>query len=204
MASAYRDNKLAATNYDIHDLIKKRWSPRAFSEKPIEPGLLRQLFDAARWAPSSYNEQPWRFVVATKNHQEEYDRMTQVLNKNNKRWAPNAPVLMLTLKKDQFDKNNTINKHAAHDLGQAVSYMTFEAMRHNIYLHQMAGILPDVARELFHIPEHYTPMTMIAAGYLGNPDMLPDDLQKKEVSGRSRLEIDEIVFRGQWDNPKRL
>lgn len=196
MASINPETKIAPTDYDIHDLIRKRWSPRAFSDQVVDPDLIRRLFDAARWAPSSFNEQPWRFVVATKDQSQEYDRLSQVLNDFNTTWATTAPVLMLTLAKNQFDLDDRTNKHAGHDLGQAVSYMTFEATRHDLYLHQMAGILPDKARELFHIPEHYTPMTMIALGYLGDIDVLPEDLQQKEKGERSRLSIDEIVFGG--------
>lgn len=197
-------SKIASSDYDIHKLIKKRWSPRAFADKLVDRELLRQLFDAARWAPSSYNEQPWRFIVATKDQPEEYERLLKVLGEFNKQWAVTAPVLMLTLTKDHFDKNKRSNKHAAHDLGQAVSYMTLEATRHDIYLHQMAGILPDKANKLFNIPEYYTPMTMIALGYLGDMEVLPEDLQAKEKGQRRRLNIDEIVFRGAWDEPKRL
>jgi nitroreductase len=198
------DDKIASTEYDIHNLIKKRWSPRAFADKAVERKLLRQLFDAARWAPSSYNEQPWRFIVATKDEPQEYTRISQVLGNFNKTWATTAPVLMLTLARNDFEKNQKPNKHAQHDLGQAVSSMSLEATRQDLYLHQMAGILPDKGRELFHIPEHYTPMTMIALGYMGDIEALPEALQEKERSNRSRLSIDEIVFRGQWDNPERL
>ena len=202
MASIDPDTKIAPTQYNIHALIKKRWSPRAFSDKRVDPDLLRQLFDAARWAPSSFNEQPWRFVIASKDESEEYERLSQVLNDFNKKWATTAPVLILTLAKDNFERNSKPNKHASHDLGQAVSYMTFEATRHDLYLHQMAGILPEKAIELFNIPEHYTPMTMIALGYLGDIDVLPESLQEKEKGERSRLSIDEIVFRGTWDKTK--
>lgn len=204
MPATHPDGKIASTEYDIHELIKKRWSPRAFADKPVDRELLRRLFDAARWAPSCFNEQPWRFIVSTQDHPEEFDRMVQVLNEKNRRWAAHAPVLMVTLAKDNFERNDKPNKHAGHDLGQAVSYMTLEATRHDLYLHQMAGILPDQARELFHIPDHYTVMTMIALGYLGDPETLPENLQNSETKERSRLSIDEVVFREQWDNPARL
>lgn len=202
--AAHPDEKIARTDYNIHQLIKNRWSPRAFADKPVDPALIRQIFDAARWAPSCFNEQPWRFIVAAKDQPDEFDRMVQVLNEKNRRWATRAPLLMLTLIKDAFERNNKPNQHAGHDLGQAVSYMTLEATRHNLYLHQMAGILPDQARDLFHIPDHYTVITIIAAGYLGDPDTLPENLQHSETRERSRRSIDEIAFRGQWDNPERL
>ena len=196
-------SKEADTEYDVLELIQQRWSPRAFSDEPVEEDLLRQLFDAARWAPSSYNEQPWRFIVATKEQPEEYERMTRVLNDFNKKWAVTAPVLVLAVTKDYFDRNGKKNRHAAHDLGQAIAYLTIEATRHDISVHQMADLLPDKACELFDIPDGFTPMTMIALGYAGDPEILPEDLQRKEESTeRSRLDIDEIAFRGSWNEPE--
>ncbi len=204
MAKSIPEHKIASTEYDIHNLIKKRRSPRAFADKPVEHDLLRQLFDAARWAPSSYNEQPWRFIVATKNQPEEYEKLAQVLNDYNSEWATSAPVLILTLAKNHFEKNNNANKHAQHDVGQAISYLTFEATRHDLFVHQMAGILPEKAIELYNIPEHYTPMTMVAVGYYGDMAAIPEKFHKGEKAQRSRLSIDDIVFRGEWDKPKPL
>lgn len=192
------DSKRAVTDYPVHDLIQKRWSPRAFSPEPVKRELLRQLFDAARWAPSSYNEQPWRFIIATQDQPKEFETITQVLNENNRRWAPEAPVLGLTVKKERFDRNDKPNRHAAHDVGQAMAYLTLEATRHDLYVHQMAGILPEKARELYNIPEGFSPLTMFAIGYLGDPEQLPEDLQKGERKPRSRRAIDDIVSRGTW------
>src|SRR5680860_1156338 len=186
MASTKSDHKWANTDYNIHELFKKRWSPRAFSDKRIERDMLRQLFDAARWAPSSYNEQPWRFIAATKDQPKEYERLSRVMNEKNRAWATSAPLLCLTLAKNDFEKFDRPNKHALHDVGQAISYFTIEAMRHDIYVHQMAGILPDKAYELFHISEHYTPVTMVAAGYIGDPEDLPENFQKMERAKRNR------------------
>jgi len=196
-------HKEAKTDYPVHDLIKKRWSPRAFAEKPVNPELIKQLFDAARWAPSSYNEQPWRFIVARRENSEEFEQLAEVLMDGNS-WAKEAPVLGLTIVKTFFEKNGKSNRVAEHDLGQAMSYLTLEAMRHDIYVHQMAGIHLDKARELFDIPEKYEPVTMFALGYLGKPGQLPEKLQKSERAERTRLDINEIVFRGGWENRKEL
>lgn len=190
--------KEAETEYSIHELIKKRWSPKAFSDKPVEPGLMRQLFDAARWAPSSYNEQPWRFIYAFKSDEEEFERLAQVLNEHNAKWATGAPVLLLTIVKEHFDKSGKPNRVAEHDLGAAMSYLTFEATANDLYVHQMAGILPDKAKELYDIPEGFRPYTMAAIGYLGDPDQLPQKFQKSETSPRTRLGIDEVAFKGGW------
>ncbi|MDR8392966.1 nitroreductase family protein [Aliifodinibius sp. S!AR15-10] len=177
--------------YPVHDLIQQRWSPRSFSDEAVDGELLRQLFEAARWSPSSYNEQPWRFIVATKEHPQKYQRMLDVLLPGNQRWAQEAPVLILTIVKIQFSRNGSTNRAAKHDLGQAVAHLTFEATNHDLYLHQMAGIDLDKARETFSIPEGYEPFTGIALGYLGDAD---------PPSSRKRKEIDEFVFQGDWEN----
>lgn len=190
--------KLADTEYPIHNLLQKRWSPRAFSEKSIDTELLNQLFEAARWAPSSYNEQPWRFIVARKRDQEEYEKLASVMNDFNQSWATDAPVLVLALTKTTFDWDGRDNPHAGHDLGQAIAHLTFEATQHDLYIHQMAGILPDKARELYNISDGYKPMTMFAIGYKDRPESLNEKLQKQETSPRTRKDLDEIVFDGEW------
>ncbi len=191
--------KLANTEYPIHELLQKRWSPRAFSEKLIDTQMLNQLFEAARWAPSSYNEQPWRFIVARKEDQEAYKQLASVMNEFNQSWATDAPVLVLALTKTTFDLDGRDNPHAGHDLGQAIAHLTFEATKNNLYVHQMAGILPEKARELYNISDDYKPMTMFAIGYKGQPESLNDKMQKQETSPRIRKDLDEIIFDGEWE-----
>ena len=191
--------KLADTDYPIHELLQKRWSPRAFSEKLIDTELLNQLFEAARWAPSSYNEQPWRFIVARKDNEEAYDQLASVMNDFNQSWAMDAPVLVLALTKTTFDLDGRDNPHAGHDLGQAIAHLTFEATKNDLYVHQMAGILPEKARELYNISDDYNPMTMFAIGYKGQPESLNDKMKKQETSPRIRKDLDEIVFDGEWE-----
>lgn len=198
------ENKAADTEYPIHELIVKRWSPRSFAGDPVDRELLRQLFDAARWAPSSYNEQPWRFIIATRETPGEFEKMSSVLNEWNRKWASSAPVLGLTVVKEHFTGNESPNRAAEYDLGQAIAYLSIEATRHDLFLHQLGGILPDRARELFHIPDGYAPVTMFALGYLGDPGELPGTLHSSETTPRSRKEIDEIVFRGDWENREQL
>jgi len=189
-------NKKADTDYPIHKLIQKRWSPRSFSDESVDPELLSQLFEAARWAPSSYNEQPWRFIVAQKEDTEAFEKLSQVMNDFNKGWAQDAPVLVLGLAKTTFDLDGRTNKHAGHDLGQAIAHLTFEATRHELYVHQMAGTLPEKAEQLYNIPEDYDPMTMFTIGYKGRPESLSEKLQKQETSARSRKPLDEIMVKG--------
>lgn len=191
--------KLADTEYPIHELLQKRWSPRAFNEKAVDRELLNQLFEAARWAPSSYNEQPWRFIVARKQDQEAYKELASVMNDFNQSWAKDAPVLVLALTKTTFDLDGRDNPHAGHDLGQAIAHLTFEATRHDLYVHQMAGILPEKAREIYNISEDYKPMTMFAIGYKGHPESLNEKLKKQETSPRIRKDLDEILFDGEWE-----
>jgi nitroreductase len=191
--------KLADTEYPIHKLLKKRWSPRAFSEKSIDTELLNQLFEAARWAPSSYNEQPWRFIIARKNDTEAYEQLASVMNEFNQSWAMDAPVLVLALTKTTFDLDGRDNPHAGHDLGQAIAHLTFEATKNDLYVHQMAGISPEKARELYDISNDYNPMTMFAIGYKGQPESLDEKMQKQETSPRIRKDLNEILFEGEWE-----
>lgn len=191
--------KIADTEYPIHDLLQKRWSPRAFAKKPVDEELLKQLFEAARWAPSSYNEQPWRFVVARKENNEAHKKLASVMNDFNQRWGTEAPVLVLAVAKTTFDLDGRENPHAGHDLGQAIAHLTIEATRHDLYVHQMAGILPKKARKLYNISDEFEPMTMFAIGYKGNPESLDDKMKKQETSPRIRKELDEIIFEGEWE-----
>lgn len=185
--------KTAKTNYPIHDLLRQRWSPRAFSEESVEPALLKQLFEAARWAPSSYNEQPWKFIAARKEDEQAFQKLSQVMNEFNRGWATEAPVLVLGLTKTTFELDGRENRHAGHDLGQAIAHLTFEASRHDLFVHQMAGILPQKARELYDIDEDYKPLTMFAIGYKGEPQSLDGKIKKQETSPRSRKPLDEVV-----------
>lgn len=191
-------SKEATTNYPIHSLLQKRWSPRSFSDQSIDKELLCQLFEAARWAPSSYNEQPWRFIIARKEDEEDFAKLSKVVNNFNQTWATDAPVLVLALAKQSFDANGRPNRHAGHDLGQAIAHLTFEATRHKLFVHQMAGILPDKARKLYDISDTYKPLTMFTIGYKGDPADLPSKLEEKDKATRSRKPLDDIVFEGEW------
>ena len=173
-------------DYDVLDVVKKRWSPRAFAQKDISKDDILTMLEAARWTASAFNEQPWRFIVAAKNDSQKYTKLLNCLREGNQSWAANAPVLMLTIAKKTFSNTNGENKLARYDLGQAVSALVLQATELNIYSHQMAGIYADKAKEAYNLADDYEAVTAIALGYLGDIEQLPDDLQAKEKSERIR------------------
>jgi nitroreductase len=192
--------KPAETQSPIHDLLKRRWSPRTFGERLVEPDTLRSLFEAARWAPSSNNEQPWRFLVATKENKADWDRLFACLVEGNQKWARQAPVLMLSIAKLTFD-DESVNRHALHDTGMAVENLIIQATSMGLFVHQMAGFRRDQARKECQIPDGYEPVAMIALGYPGDPATLPDYLRERELKPRERNSISEFVFSGTWGIP---
>jgi nitroreductase len=189
--------KPAETSVPIHDLIRHRWSPRAFDPRPVEPEKLRGLFEAARWAPSSYNAQPWYFIVGTKDDPENYNRVLDTFVEFNQGWAKQAPVLALSVAKLTFDDGKP-NRHAFHDVGQAAANLTIQAEALGLSVHQMAGIEPEKARKLFHIPADYEAVAGIALGYAGDPASLGDEMRKRELAPRQRKPLDSFVFTGEW------
>lgn len=190
--------KRTDTDHQVHPLIEQRWSPRAFSDQPVENYKLKQLFEAARWAPSCYNEQPWHFIVATRDQPEAYEKILDSLVNFNRQWAQTAPVLMLTVTRNNFAQNGKDNDHAWYDLGQAVANLSLQATDLDLYVHQMAGFSQEQARNYFDIPNDYEPATAIAIGYLGDPDQLDDPLAEKENTPSSRKPLDDFVFTGEW------
>jgi nitroreductase len=187
----------AETGTPIHDLISHRWSPRAFDSRRVEPEKLRSMFEAARWAASSYNAQPWYFIVGTKDDAENYKRVLESLVEFNQGWAKQAPVLALTVAKLKFEDGRP-NRHAFHDVGQAAATLALQAEALGLSVHQMAGIDADKARKLFNIPADYEAVTGMAIGYLGDHQSLPEGLRQRELAPRERKPLDSFVFTGQW------
>jgi nitroreductase len=187
----------AHTSAPIHQIISHRWSPRAFENRAIEPEKLRSLFEAARWASSSYNAQPWFFIVATKDDAENYKRVLESFVEFNQGWAKNAPAVAISVARLSFD-DGRLNRHAFHDVGQAAATLAVQAAAVGLQIHQMAGILPEKARELFGIPEGYEAVAGMAIGYPGEPASLPDQLKEREIAPRSRKPLDSFVFSGKW------
>jgi nitroreductase len=194
--------KPAQTEFQIHDLLVRRWSPRAFDERPVESHVLSSLFEAARWAPSSNNEQPWRFIVATKKgHEEDWNRLFDCLVEGNRKWAVRVPVLILSIASINFEDDGTPNRHAFHDTGLAVENLVLQATAQGLVVHQMAGFDVQKARVDLSIPSGYEPVAMIAVGYPGDPTVLPERLRERELQSRSRRPIGEWTFLGQWGTP---
>lgn len=190
--------KIADAEHEVLDVVAERWSPRAFADRSVEPEKLRQLLEAARWAPSSRNEQPWRFILATKDDPEDYDRLLACLNAKNREWAYLAPVLMLMVAKTTFDNHGMPNRHAWHDVGLATGNLLAQATALDLFVHQMAGILPEKARETYGIPSDFEVVAAAAIGYLGEAEQLPEDRQEAEFKPRTRKPLAELVFAGTW------
>src|ERR1700739_3943883 len=150
--------KPAPTDHPVHELIRERWSPRAFSEEAVPAEVLRSLFEAARWAPSSNNEQPWAFLVATKDDQAFHEKMVSTLVEFNQTWAKQAPVLAIAISELAFARNGHPNRNAFYDTGAAVAHLTTEATARGLLVHQMAGFDPHKAIELFSIPSGWAPI----------------------------------------------
>ncbi|GBD32579.1 malonic semialdehyde reductase RutE [bacterium HR33] len=181
-----------ALEVEVHPLIAGRWSPRAFADKPVETEKLRSLFEAARWAPSSYNEQPWRFWVATREDPEALERLQSYLTEGNA-WAKSAPVLVLSAYRTHRERDGRPNRVALRDLGAAEQNMAIQAFAMGLVMHQMEGFDRERAkREL--LPEGFEPGTMSAIGYLADPETLPERLRERELRPRTRKPLGEIVF----------
>jgi nitroreductase len=194
-------NKPAQTRYPVHTLIEDRWSPRAFADTPVAPETLGSLMEAARWAPSCFNEQPWRFIVETQNEPEGYQRLLECLVPFNQSWAGKAPVLMLSVARTHFSQNDKPNRHAEHDVGLATESLTLQAQALGLAVHQMAGFDDEAARKAYAIPDGYQPVAAIAVGYPGRADGLDEKLAERERAPRVRKPLEEIFFSGQWEKP---
>jgi nitroreductase len=184
-------------------IFHQRWSPRSFADREVSPELLGKVFEAARWAASSFNEQPWRFLVGRRG-ESAYVKILQSLVEFNQKWARTAPVLILGTAKTKFSHNAAENRVALYDLGAAASYLTLEAAALGLATHQMAGFDPEKARKAFGIPAEYAIGAVIALGYQGEPAALGDNgMVEQETSPRTRKPLDEIVF-SEWEKAAKL
>jgi nitroreductase len=188
----------APTEVPVHEIVRERWSPRAFSEQLVAPEVLRSLFEAARWAPSSSNLQPWAYIVGTKDDKENFDKVLSTLVEFNQGWAKHAPVLALSIAQVKNAKDGATNRWAFHDVGSASAQLTTEANTRGLYVHQMAGLDPEKARKVFQIPEGWEAVAAIAIGYPGDPATLPDKLRERELAPRTRKPLSEFVMTGGW------
>jgi nitroreductase len=196
--------KLAETDSAIHDLIRTRWSPRAFSNRDVSNQDLKSVLQAARWAASSYNEQPWRFFVVRKSDGDAYQRFLDTLVPANQAWAGKAPVLIIMAAKKTFSHNGSANYYGLHDAGQALAHLMLQATALGLHAHAMAGFSHEKAREVIGIPGDYDIGAAVALGYMGDVDELPEQTRKTELAKRQRKPLAEIAFGSRWNEPLQL
>lgn len=190
-------DKKAKTRVPINDLSAHRWSPRAFLDKPVEKKKIIALFEAARWSPSGGNEQPWRFLIGI-DKDETWKKLFDSLDDGNQKWTKNVPVLILAVGYMISAWDGNVSGYFQYDTGQAVAHLTIEAMNQGLHVHQMGGFSVEKVREHFKIPEDHHPLTVIAAGYIGSPDLLDNNLKKRELQERNRRSLEEFVFSEQY------
>lgn len=186
----------APTSINLEKNIKERWSPRAFVDEKIEQSALIRIFESARWAASSYNEQPWRFIIGLKDVNETYQRIIQSLVPFNQQWASKAPLVVLACGKKTFSRNNKPNPHMSYDVGQSMATLALQATEEGLYVHQMAGFSRDKAIELFNIPEDFEPIVVAAIGKIDEAEIL----QKEGPKERTRKNLEEFCW-GAWETP---
>ena len=192
-------DKRAVTTYPINDLLASRWSPRAFADRAIPTDVLGSLLEAARWAPSSRNLQPWHFVIGERHRDPDgFARILSTLVGANKSWGKNASVLLIAVTEPEPENVKGGNTYAYYDVGQAMAHLSIQAMSCGLYIHQMGGFRRDKARELLEIPDQYEPVVSAAIGYLADPSILSDTMRERELAPRSRHPLSEQVFSAKW------
>ena len=185
------------SNYPIHDLFTTRWSPYGFDpDHPVDTETLTSLFEAARWSMSSYNAQPWRYIVANRASDESlWQQVLSVLLEGNQAWAKHVPVLALGLFEPSFEYNGKPNKACQHDLGAASAFLTLEATARGMAVHQMIGIDPAKAKQAFQLPDSIEPLTALAIGYAGSNTSLEEEFAQRDAKTRERKPLSEILFK---------
>lgn len=197
------DNKRATTHTDIHDIIAERWSPRAFDrDRPVAEDTLIGLLEAARWAPSCFNDQPWRYIVCDRATNEvAWNDAFSCLVEKNQLWAKNAPVLIFSCAKMYFTHNGNLNRWSEHDCGAASANMCLQATAYGLHIHQMGGFDADRVNELFKVPDDFKPMAAMAVGYMGDIGVLHEDFTADEQAPRERIALEKFAFYGEWKTP---
>ena len=184
--------KIASNNYPIMDEIRMRWSTRSYATAPVSENIINAMLEAARWAPSAFNEQPWRFITAYKDKDNLYSTIAASLVEFNKKWTAHAPVLIVCCTLKNNSHNDKPNAYAVYDAGQAVAFLTLQAMKHNVLVHQMGGFDKDALRASLHISEAYEILTVMAVGYYDAGADIPEDMRKSEQAPRVRKAVNEI------------
>ena len=193
-------DRLAQTSKPIHDLLARRWSPRAFDpNRPVARDQLRTLLEAGRWAPSCNGDEPWRYLIWDKGRDPQgWQKAYDCLNENNKKWVKNVTLLMMSCAGSAFEATGKPNRWTQHDTGAASVSMALQAVAMGLIIHQMGGWDAEKARAAFSIPPEYTPMAMIAVGYQASPDILDDETKAKELRPRGRKPLAERFYEGGW------
>ncbi len=189
------------TRYPVHEVITQRWSPYGFSDRAVRREDVLSVFEAASWAASSFNEQPWRFMLATKENPAEFEKMLGCLVEANQGWAKVVPVLSIGITKSTFTRNDKPNRVALHDLGLAAANLTFEATARGLCVHQMGGVDREKTREVYNVPDGYEVQTAIAIGYAADPQDVPEALRERDAGPRTRRPLTETVFGGTFGEP---
>jgi nitroreductase len=194
MATVLNKQKSAEFESPILEVIQQRRSRRAYSEKPVEQENINSLFEAARWAPSSVNEQPWIYLYATREQSELYTKIFNSLNESNKIWARHAPLLVVSLIRKTFSRNEMPNLSARYDLGAANALLSLQAAHHGLNVHQMGGFSADILRQNLNIPDQFEAVVVMAIGYPGDVELLPEHLKVRELAPRERYLRQEFVM----------
>lgn len=196
-------NKNAPVDHPVHSLIQKRWSPVLFSSQPVEQEKLESIFEAARWAPSSYNEQPWRFCLGIRGEGKSWERIFSLLVEANQEWCREVPVLGVSIASLNFARNGKPNRHAYHDVGAAMGFAALQAYSlEGLALHQMAGFKVEEARTLLELPEGFDPLSAFAIGYVAQP--LPEDppgLIQRDEGKRERRALADSLYLSTFGHP---
>jgi nitroreductase len=195
--------KRAQTKVSIHEIIAKRWSPCAFdSHKNIKREELTALLEAARWAPSCYGDQPWRYILCDKkNNLTAWVKLLSCLADANQVWAKNAPLLILVTCINNFSHNGRANRWANYDTGASVENLKLQAVSMGLVAHSMGGFDTTRVGEVFNIPPDFTAMTVVAVGYQAEPSVLDEQMKERELKERERLPLNKLFFEGDWKNP---
>jgi nitroreductase len=198
-------SKIARTRVPIHDVIARRWSGRAFErDRPVAREQLEALLEAARWAPSCYGDEPWRYLVWDRFRDEAaWNKAFDCLGEWNRKWVKNAPVLLLATADSLFQKNGNPNRWGSHDTGAASENLCLQAVALGLMAHPMGGFEAEKIRRAFDIPARYTPLTMIAVGHPAAADILEGEYRELELAARERRPLGERFFEGGWEIPFR-
>jgi len=194
----------AQTDHPVHELIANRWSPYIFDGRPVEADKLLSCLEAARWAASSRNEQPWRFIIARRENKQAFATAMSCLAESNQVWAQHAGTLLFSVASTKFIQYDKLNQMAEHDVGLALGNLSLQATALGLYVHEMAGVLHQQIRETYQIPQGFKPLTGLAIGYYGG-DVADQTLHQREAKKeRSRMSLNELVFEDKWQNVSTL